>query len=188
MDGRRRGQTSSLVTRVVKTVWSGFYRPSSARSRCHGNAWPCQFFSRQLNAIAGSFIVAGARGIAVSFGISEFINAATIVAVGTSIPELATTIVSKFRGYDEVGLGTILGSNIFNGLFIIAAAAIICPIMVGPRDVAVALVWGLLAIVSPSCPWRTHQEKPRRSAVVALCSLFGSYFVSPISINGRFLA
>ena len=96
---------------------------------------------------AGNLIVAGARGIAISFGIDEFIIGATIVAVGTSVPELATTIIAKLRGHDEVGLGTILGSNIFNGLFIVAVAAMIHPITVPWREVAIALVFGLVALV-----------------------------------------
>jgi len=96
---------------------------------------------------AGNLIVAGARGIAISFGISEFVIGATIVAIGTSIPELATAIISKLRGHDEVGLGTILGSNIFNGLLIVPVAAIICPIIVRWQDVVVVLLCGLFAIV-----------------------------------------
>jgi cation:H+ antiporter len=63
--------------------------------------------------IAGNLVVTGAKGIAVSFGIDEFIIGATIVAIGTSMPELATTLVAKLRHHDEVGLGTVLGSNIF---------------------------------------------------------------------------
>ena len=96
---------------------------------------------------AGNLIVAGARGMAISFGIDEFIIGATIVAVGTSVPELATTIIAKLRGHDEVGLGTILGSNIFNGLLIVAVAAMIHPITVPWREVAIALVFGLVALV-----------------------------------------
>ena len=91
--------------------------------------------------------MAGARGIAISFGIDVFIIGATIVAVGTSVPELATTIIAKLRKHDEVGLGTILGSNIFNGLLIVAVAAMIHPITVPWREVAIALVFGLVALV-----------------------------------------
>lgn len=96
---------------------------------------------------AGKLIVSGASGIAASFGIAEFIIGATIVAVGTSVPELATTVIAKLRGHDDVSLGTILGSNIFNGLFIVSVAAIIHPINVIWDDVAVALVFGLFAVV-----------------------------------------
>ena len=95
---------------------------------------------------AGRLIVGGAKGVAISFGIDEFVVGATIVAVGTTVPELATTVIAKLRGHDEVGLGTILGSNIFNGLFIIAVAAVIFPISVDWRKVAIPLVFGLLAV------------------------------------------
>ncbi|NKE72655.1 hypothetical protein [Candidatus Manganitrophus noduliformans] len=63
------------------------------------------------------------------------------------MPELATTIVGKIRGHDEVSLGTVLGSNIFNGLFIIAVAAVIHPITVNVIEVAVALLFGLAAVL-----------------------------------------
>lgn len=102
--------------------------------------------------IAGNLVVSGARGIAISFGVDEFIIGATVVALGTSVPELATTVIAKFRGHDEIGLGTILGSNIFNGIFIIAVAAIIHPITVDWREITVTLGFGLaaLALTFPS--------------------------------------
>jgi cation:H+ antiporter len=94
---------------------------------------------------AGRLVVAGAKAIALAYGVGEFAIGATIVAVGTSMPELATTVIAKLRGHDEVSLGTILGSNIFNGLLIVAVVAIVCPISVDWREVAVALIFGLLA-------------------------------------------
>jgi cation:H+ antiporter len=62
------------------------------------------------------------------------------------VPELATAIISRLRGHDEVGLGTILGSNIFNGLFIVAVACTITPISVPLAAAAPALVLGLVAV------------------------------------------
>lgn len=95
---------------------------------------------------AGKLIVLGAKALALSFGIGEFVVGATLVAVGTSAPELATALVAKLRGHDELSLGTILGSNIFNGLFIVAVAALIHPIGVDWREVAVALAFGAVAL------------------------------------------
>lgn len=119
---------------------------------------------------AGNFIVTGARGIAVTFGIEEFIIGATIVAIGTSVPELATAVIAKLRGHDEVGLGTVLGSNIFNGLFIVSIAAIINPITVGWREVVVALTFGLL-VLFPVYPSR-NGELGRRRGVLLLVLYF----------------
>ena len=96
---------------------------------------------------AGLGIVAGARGLALAFGVDEFVVGATVVAVGTSAPELATALVAKWRGHDEVGLGTLLGSNIYNGVFVIAVAAIIHPIRVARGEALVALAFGVAALL-----------------------------------------
>ncbi len=98
---------------------------------------------------SGHFIVVGARGIAAAFGIPEFIIGATVVAVGTSMPELATAVVSKVRGHDDIGLGTLLGSNIFNGLFVVGLAATICPIAVNRAAVGATLAFGALTTLIP---------------------------------------
>jgi cation:H+ antiporter len=121
---------------------------------------------------AGRLIVAGAKGIAISLGISEFVTGAIIVAVGTSVPELATTVVAKLRRHDEVGLGTILGSNIFNGLLIVPVAAIICPISVDWRKVAVALVFGLLAVVFTFPTRRGFIERRRGVLLLVLYAVY----------------
>jgi cation:H+ antiporter len=95
---------------------------------------------------AGKCIVHGASNIAATFGISSFIIGATIVAVGTSVPELATTIISKLRGHDDISLGTIIGSNIFNGSFIIPLAAIINPINQPVTSIIVPLAFSTLCL------------------------------------------
>ncbi len=102
---------------------------------------------------AGNFIVMSTQGIATDLGIDKFIVSATIVALGTSTPELATVIISKLRGHDEVGLGTILGSNIFNGLWIVGIAAIMHPITFGMGGLLLVLGFGF-AVVALSYPAR----------------------------------
>ena len=123
---------------------------------------------------AGRFIVIGAKGIALSFGIDEFIIGATIVAIGTSIPELATSIISKIRGHDEVGLGTILGSNIFNGLFIIAVAALIYPIKIALREVLPVLAIGLVTVI---LIWPSRHGYIGRSRGMLLLALYAVYVI-----------
>ena len=124
---------------------------------------------------AGNLIVAGARGIAIAFGIDEFIIGVTIVAVGTSVPELATTVIAKLRGHEEVGLGTILGSNIYNGIFVIAVAAIIHPITIAWREVVITLAFGLVALAF-SYPARTGFIERRRG--VLLLVLYAVYLAT----------
>jgi cation:H+ antiporter len=125
-----------------------------------------------LLVVAGNFIVAGARGIAISFGINEFIIGATIVAVGTSVPELATTVIAKLRGHDEIGLGTILGSNIYNGILIVAVAAIICPITVAWREVAITLLFGLVALLVTYPTRKGFIERRRGVLLLALYAVY----------------
>jgi cation:H+ antiporter len=96
---------------------------------------------------AGHLIVAGATNIAAAYGVSEFIIGTTIVAIGTTVPELATVIVARLKRHDEVGLGTLLGSNIFNGLFIVGVAASITPIHVAFADAGPVLALGLAAML-----------------------------------------
>lgn len=97
---------------------------------------------------SGHFIVTGASAIAVSFGLNPFIVGATVVALGTSTPELVTGVVARLRGHDEVSVGTLLGSNIFNGLFIVPVAALIHPIAVNVSDATPALLAGLVATLA----------------------------------------
>lgn len=121
---------------------------------------------------AGYFIVSGARGIAFQFGVAEFVIGATVVAVGTSVPELATAIIAKLRGHDEVGLGTILGSNIFNGLFIVALAATIHPIALGWREVFGALAFGIVALLCCYPPSTGFIERRRGFLLLALYAAY----------------
>ncbi|MFQ3573938.1 MAG: sodium:calcium antiporter [Thermodesulfovibrionales bacterium] len=97
--------------------------------------------------LAGKFIVQGAGGIALALGIDKFIVGATIVALGTSTPELATTVIAKIKGHDEVSLGTILGSNIFNGGLIVSVAAVISSIRINLLETLITLIFGVLSLV-----------------------------------------
>jgi cation:H+ antiporter len=126
---------------------------------------------------AGKLVITGAKGIAVSRGIDEFIIGATVVAIGTSTPELAIAIISKLRGHDEVGLGTILGSNIYNGVFVVAIAAIIHPITVVWYEVAIALAFGLASLVI-TYPTRTGFIERRRG--ILLLIIYASYIATVI--------
>lgn len=107
----------------------------------------CSVAGLGLLILAGHLIVSGAHGIAMALGISEFVIGATLVAIGTSTPELATTLIARIRGHDDVGLGALLGSNIFNGLLVIATAAAITPITVDQGAVILTLGFGALAVV-----------------------------------------
>lgn len=113
---------------------------------------------------AGRFIVYGATNIALGLGISPFIIGATIVAISTGTPEIATTIVARWRGHDDLSLGTILGSNIFNALFVVAWAALITPIQIKPQSILLPVLFGSACII----PLFSSRIIGRKQAVLLL--------------------
>ncbi len=82
--------------------------------------------------IGADLLVRGATSIARGYGISEAVIGLTIVAVGTSLPELATSAVAAFRRHSEIAIGNVLGSNIFNIIGILGATAVFHPVAIAP--------------------------------------------------------
>ena len=81
--------------------------------------------------VAGaSLLVRGASALALSFGVSPLVVGLTIVAFGTSSPEVAVSIGAAFEGRTDIAVGNVVGSNIFNVLFILGASALIVPLVV----------------------------------------------------------
>ncbi|RKJ70695.1 sodium:calcium antiporter, partial [Butyricicoccus sp. 1XD8-22] len=77
-----------------------------------------------------NLVVTNAVEIAYSFGMSETLVGLTIVAVGTSLPELVTSITAALKKESEIALGNLVGSNIFNILFVVGASSVISPLPV----------------------------------------------------------
>jgi cation:H+ antiporter len=125
--------------------------------------------------VAGEAFVAGAVGLADRFGWDRFVVGATLVALGTTIPELATSVIAKLRGHDEIGLGTLLGSCIFNGAFIVPIAALITPPAVAFGEVAITLGAGV-ALVVAALPIRERTLGRRRGAL--LLAVYAGYVVA----------
>lgn len=93
------------------------------------------FFALGLAAlVAGAqLLIRGASKLALSFGISPLVLGLTIVAFGTSAPELAVSVRSAWGGQVDIALGNVVGSNIFNVLFILGVSALIAPLVVAPQ-------------------------------------------------------
>jgi cation:H+ antiporter len=118
--------------------------------------------------LAGQLIVSGATGIAAAAGLPTFVVGATVVALGTSVPELATVLVSSLRGHQDVGLQTILGSNIFNSLFIVPTAALIAPISVGWSTAVPTLAVGFAVTLLTVPLLRLHLGRWRGGVLIAI--------------------
>ncbi|WP_186396927.1 calcium/sodium antiporter [Stappia sp. TSB10GB4] len=120
------------------------------------------------------FLVQGATSLAVRIGVPDAVIGLTIVAVGTSLPELATSVVAAMKRQPEIAVGNVVGSNIFNILGILGVTAALAPIPVAPQmarfDIpvmlAVTLVIAALLAVAPRVP---------RLVGLALLAAYGWY-------------
>jgi len=124
------------------------------------------FWQSALMALLGlAVLMAGAKALVYSatefaraFGISEAVIGLTIVAVGTSLPELATSILAALRKHPELAIGNILGSNIFNILCILGVTATVTPIPVDPHfsgfDIGLAMASALAFLALAVLPRR----------------------------------
>lgn len=123
----------------------------------------------------GDFVVDGSVTVAGKLGLSENLIGLTIVAVGTSLPELVTSIVASRKNEVEMAVGNVLGSNIFNILFILGVAGTISPmtfIMENIIDIVILTVASLLIYVFS---W-TKERIDRKEGIVML-AMYASYLV-----------
>lgn len=90
--------------------------------------------------IGGQLVVDNASKIAQQFGMSETLVGLTIVAVGTSLPELVTSIVAARKGESDIAIGNVVGSNVFNILFVLAASAAITPMNINGQGLCDLLI------------------------------------------------
>jgi cation:H+ antiporter len=118
------------------------------------------------------------------FGVSEAVIGLTLVAVGTSLPELATAVVAAYRRHGDVAFGNIVGSNIFNALGIGGATALVAPIEVPAEiirlDVWVMMATAVLLVVFAVTGWRVS----RREGAVCLVAYAG-YLTVQLSTGVR---
>jgi cation:H+ antiporter len=97
------------------------------------------------------FLVQGALGIAESFQVPQEVIGITMIAVGTSLPEIAASAVAAFHRHTEVALGNVVGSNIFNLMGVIGAAALVRPLPI-PEGILGFDLWVMLAVTALFLP------------------------------------
>lgn len=90
--------------------------------------------------VGGQLVVDNASSIAIHFGMSETLTGLTIVAVGTSLPELVTSIAAARKGESDIAIGNVVGSNVFNILFVLAASAAITPMNINGQGLCDLLI------------------------------------------------
>ncbi len=125
-----------------------------------------------LLVIGSKVLVEGAVDLARGAGISEAVIGLTLIAVGTSLPELATAFIASLRRHPEVALGNVVGSNLFNIMAIIPALALTTPVEVAPEFLDFD-VWFMLAVtVVCFLPMLTGWRIGRVAGVLGLLAYF----------------
>jgi cation:H+ antiporter len=101
--------------------------------------------------LGGRWFVQGASSIATLLGVSERVIGLTVVAVGTSLPELAASAVAAWRGMSSLAIGNVIGSNIFNIFFVLGGAGMVAPVTGDVQslriDLFVMIAFTMLAVV-----------------------------------------
>lgn len=123
-----------------------------------------------LLVLGGKWVVDAAVEIAKGFGVSEALIGLTVVAVGTSLPELATSAIAAYKKKADIAIGNVVGSNIFNVFWILGVSALVRPLPFGSQsnfDIFVAIGASLLLFFMMFIGKRHHLE--RRDGIVYIC-------------------
>jgi len=121
-----------------------------------------------------NLLVSGAVGLARQVGVSETVIGLTVVAVGTSLPELATSVVAAVRRHGDVALGNVVGSNIFNILGILGVTALYRPFQI-PAEIIRLDIWVMLLAAVLVIVFSTTRAKVERWEGVVLLGGYGAY-------------
>lgn len=125
--------------------------------------------------LGSDMAVDAASELARIFGMSERLIGLTIVAFGTSLPELVTSVTAAVRGKADIAVGNIVGSNIFNILFVVGTSALITPVVYASNFLVDSIVCIVTMILLWLCVFRNRKLGRTGGAVMLLC--YAGYFV-----------
>ena len=130
--------------------------------------------------LGSDLAVDGATAIAKAFGMSDRIIGLTIVAFGTSLPELVTSVTAARRGKADIAIGNIVGSNIFNILFVAGTTALITPVVFEAKfvvDSIIAIVAAVILLVSV-CNKDMKLKRPAGAVMLVCYSVYLAYLIA----------
>jgi cation:H+ antiporter len=187
---------ASMVAFIAYAVWVARRQITEAERSLVGEAVPerAQSLSRKptftlalgiLAALTGLVLgahalVSGAVSLSRALGVSERVVGLTVVAVGTSLPELAVSLAAALRKQQEMAMANIVGSNIFNLLMILGAAGVVRPLAIEPRMVSVDL-WVMLGFAVLLFPLVVRRGVLTRGGGACLLAAYAGYMAWVIS-------
>ena len=121
----------------------------------------------------GDFVVFGAKNLTISMGVSEALVGLTIVAVGTSLPELITSLVAIKKRENEIALGNVIGSNLFNILFILGMSGTIKPLNIATNIIIDIVILTIFTVAFLIYCWKN--KNINRVAGIVMVSTYAVY-------------
>jgi len=189
--GSKVGHIDGLILLVLFAgfLWLMVSSAKKARSESAGSdeeyktmpVWKCGLLiagGSAAIAIGGKMVVSGASDIARTFGMSDNLIGMTIVALGTSLPELVTSIVAARKNEVDMALGNVIGSNIFNILFVLGIAAFISPVSFTMENIIDSAVLILMSgLVLAFCAKRKKLVRWNGIVMVLLYAGYTTYII-----------
>lgn len=126
--------------------------------------------------IGASLLIDGAQNVALAWGVPEAVIGLTLVAIGTSLPELATTVMAAIRRQADVALGNVIGSNTFNILAVMGVSSFFGPLPTPPEFLALDL-WIMLAAALAMAPFIFLHKNMGRMAGAGYLLIYVAYLV-----------
>ncbi len=186
--GMSLGRLDGLVLLVFFAFFLGWMITSAIRNRQNTDSseeeykirpiWQCVIFiigGAAAIAVGGDFVVDSASAIAKTFGMSQNLIGLTIVAFGTSLPELVTSIVAAKKQEVDMALGNVIGSNIFNILFVLGIAAAISPMAFHMENIIDIIALVAMSIIVLCFAW--SKEKIERLEGAVMLAIYVGYAV-----------
>ena len=129
--------------------------------------------------LGGNFVVSGASDIARQWGMSDTLIGLTIVSIGTSLPELVTSVVAARKGESSLSLGNAIGSNILNILFILGISGTLTPIAVIPENIIdVAVLIGVALFVLILARFNDKMTRMKAAVFIGLYAIYMAYIIA----------
>jgi cation:H+ antiporter len=127
--------------------------------------------------LGAHLLIDGAVGVAHALGVSDTVIGLTMVAVGTSLPELATAVVAAWRGHPEVAIGNVVGANTYNVLAIIGVVSLVAPIHI-PEQILRFDLWFMLATSMFLVGWIVLTNRLGRAIAAVMLLLYAGFVAS----------
>ena len=128
--------------------------------------------------IGGQLVVDSAEKIALGLGMSETLVGLTIVAVGTSLPELVTSIVAAKKGESDIAVGNVVGSNVFNMLFVLPASAVITPMNINSQSLTdLIILIGVSVLTYFFCATNKRVNRVEGAILAAIYAVYLAYAI-----------